>query len=344
MKPHWLLPFALCLAQPAAAQESSSEGTPLFASHDTLDVTLSGPIRQIARKAENSTDSHPATLEADGETHAIDVSARGKSRRQRENCRFPPIRIAFREKPGEQSLFHRQGRIKLVTHCRDRDASEQTVLREYAAYRLYNLVTPESLRVRMVRVRYIDDGKLVAHRLGFLIEDADDAARRLGAKEVDTGDIAVRQLDQQAAARFALFQYMIGNTDWSLVLGPEGADCCHNTKLLGSTKDASANLTPVPYDFDNAGLVDAPYAAPNERLRTYSVTTRVYRGFCRFNTLLEPEMSRMISLRPAFEREIAATPYAEDKTKTAMSRYLGEFFDEISSPETVAKKLTGKCR
>lgn len=334
----------LLFAVPALAEDGEPDVTTLFAQDETLSITITGPINEITRRAETSTDALPAMLKTGDETLGITLSARGKSRRKRENCRFPPLRVAFTEKPGETSLFHRQGRIKLVTHCRDRDPSEQTLLREYAAYRLYNLVTPESLRVRLARVTYIDDGKEVANRLGFFIEDADDAARRLERKEIDTGDISVSWLDQQDAARYALFQYMIGNTDWSMVLGPQGDNCCHNSRLLGDDKAARRSLTPLPYDFDNAGLVDASYAFPNATLGTQSVKTRVYRGFCVFNGLIPAEAARFRSMRAQFEAELEAIPHANEKTRQRMVKYLSGFFEDIADSETLDRKLLKKCR
>lgn len=348
MENRWLVlgvAGALCAAVPGSqSMAAAGEVTPLFDDDSIIEVTLTGPVKSIARRAQRSTKPHAARLDAAGESHAITLAARGKSRRERDKCRFPPLRIAFPEKPGEQSLFYRQGRIKLVTHCRNVDAAEQTILREYAAYRLYNRVTPESLRVRLARIRYVDDGEVVATRLGFFIEDGDDAARRLGMKEIDTGDIPVASLDQGDAARYAMFQYMIGNTDWSMVIGPEKSDCCHNSRLFGDGKSARTALTPVPYDFDAAGLVDAIYAEPNERLKTRSVKTRVYRGFCAFNALLPAEADRMRKLRPQLEAEITATPYASAATKQEMLSYLAGFYEDIDSPEIFQARLTGRCR
>ncbi|MBX7528481.1 hypothetical protein [Qipengyuania vesicularis] len=344
-KPLPTLVFALAIgATPLAAQEDTGEVTPLFAADATLEITISGPIKRIARRAESSTDVHPAQLQAAGETHAIELSARGKSRRLRENCQFPPLRVAFPEKPGETSLFHKQGRIKLVTHCRDSSSGEQTLLREYVAYRLYNILTPESLRVRLVRVNYLDDGKRVTQRLGFFIEDVDDAARRLGRKEVDTGNIALGRLDQTDAARYALFQYLIGNTDWSMIFGPSGGDCCHNSRLVGDESASRSGLTPVPYDFDNSGFVDASYAVPNEQLGIRSVTTRLYRGFCAFNDHVPAEAERFRTLRGALENKISATSHVDGRNRSAMTRYLESFFDDIADEETLRKELLNDCR
>ena len=74
---------------------------------------------------------------------------------------------------------------------------------------------------------------------------------------------------------------MIGNTDFSPVAGPPGEDCCHNYVLF---KGEGANITPVPYDFDQSGFVDAPYANPNPRFKIRSVKQRVYRGRCGNNS------------------------------------------------------------
>lgn len=341
--------LAAILALPTAAVGQDVGGTPervtpLFAEDSLLDVTLTGPIREIARKAERSTDAHPATLAAAGETLPIELSARGISRRKKENCRFPPLRIRFTGEKPESSLFSKQGSLKLVTHCLDRSSAEQTVLREYAAYRLYNVVTPQSHRVRLARISYVDDGREVDRKLGFFIEDTDDTARRVGMKEIDTGRIPVRSLNRDAIARYALFQYLIGNTDWAMYTGPDPTDCCHNSKLLGASADATGDFTPVPYDFDNSGIVDAPYAVPNAVLNIRSVTQRVYRGFCAVNALIPAEAARFRALRPQFEAEIAAIPMLEDRTRQEVLAYIDGFFADIAGDDVLEKKLLSDCR
>lgn len=337
------LTFGTAQAQ-AQTQGDESRVTPLFAEDSTLELTLDGPIGAIARNAARSTDPEAATLRAGDETHAITLEARGKSRRRRDICKFPPLRVRFDTKSDETSLFHKQGSIKLVTHCRDRNSYNQTILREYAAYRLYNLVTPHSLRVRLLRVTYMDDGTVIATRPGFFIEDGDDAARRVGRKEVDTGDLSILALNQDDAARYAVFQYLIGNTDWAMAVGPDPTDCCHNSKLFGEAKDARELLTPVPYDFDNAGLVDAPYAVPNASLGTRTVRKRVYRGFCRFNNLIAGEVARLQELRPSFEAELASIPGLSEKTQRQMLSYLANGYEDMADAHEIERNLLSKCR
>ena len=113
---------------------------------------------------------------------------RGITRLRRETCQFPPLRVEFAAPPPATSLFGGQRRLKLVTHCRPGDGFQQHLLLEYAAYRLYNLLTPASFRARLATIDYVDDnGDPVASRVGFFIEDKDDVGRRIGLRSAAVG-------------------------------------------------------------------------------------------------------------------------------------------------------------
>jgi len=333
--------LALAAATPVVAK---GKVTPLFADSAPLAVTISGPINAIARAAQRSTDPQDATLVANGETHAIALSARGVSRRRSENCRFPPLSVLFKAKPGDTSLFDGQKRIKLVTHCRPEARFDQFVLKEYAAYRLYNQLTDNSLKVRLAKIRYEDGGKLVAERTAFFIEDADDAASRLGKKKIENSDIPASAYDRQDTARYMLFQYMIGNLDWDMTHGPQINDCCHNSKTLGATLEARQGLTPVAYDFDYSGLVNAPYAVPPANVPVEYVTQRVYRGFCTHNDETRAMLPQFAAARGKLVAELAAIPGIEERTRSSMESYLDGFFKLIGSPGDADKSLFKVCR
>jgi hypothetical protein len=333
--------MALAGAAPAAAQ---GEVTPLFADETPLDVTITGPIRSIARAAERSTDPRPATLVAGGETHPIMLSARGFSRRTSGSCDFPPLRVELTDNPGAGSLFDKQKKLKLVVHCRDSDTYEQYTLREYAIYKLYNLLSPDSFKVRLLKVRYMDDDKQVAQRWGFFIEDIGDLARRMGGEQIELSRIPSGALDPEDAARTATFQYMVANADWEMVAGPEGEDCCHNAKLVGASADALKAITPVPYDFDYTGLVNTPYALPAEAWRINSVRTRYYWGFCAHNSEVLRLAPEFRAARPQLEAEIARIPGLSERSRTDMVKYLGGFFDDIATDREIEKNLFKTCR
>lgn len=333
--------FALAAGAPAWAK---GEVTPLFASSEVLNVTISGPVNAIARNAQRSTEPQDATLAANGESHAIALSARGISRRKAENCRFPPLSVLLKDKPADSSLFDGQKRIKLVTHCRSEGRFDQFVLKEYAAYRLYNQLTDKSLKVRLARIRYEDGGKLVDERLGFFIEDVDDAAKRLGRKKIEKSGIPGSALDPEDTARYTLFQYMIGNLDWDMTHGPQVDDCCHNSKLLGDTVEARTGLTPVAYDFDYSGLVNAPYAVPPANVPVEFVTQRFYRGFCAHNEQTRAMVPQFVAARPRLVAELAAIPLLDGRTRGQMESYLEGFFAQVGTPDGAEKSLFKTCR
>ena len=206
-------------------------------------------------------------------------------------------------------------------------------------------MTGHSLKVRMAEIDYVEasTGKTLVTRIGFFIEDTDDAAKRNGMKEIDQPDISKSQLNIQAAARYGLFQYLIGNLDWSMHNGPDGRDCCHNTKLIAATKDSVNDLIPVPYDFDYAGIANTPYAAAPPELRINSVRNRYYRGFCIHNEEARIQADQVSQNRQAFYNTLDAVPALNDKSKRNTVKYLDKFFDDIDG-ENINKRLFAKCR
>jgi len=337
----------IVLAAPFAA--SAKDPHPLFADDDVIKLTITGPFSEITRKAERSTDPYAATLDLHGdtpETRAIDLSARGLSRRNRALCDFPPLRIAFQEKPEDASFFDGQKRLKLVTHCKKSSRFQQYYLLEYAAYRLLNVMTPLSLKVRMAEIDYVEakNGKTVISRLGFLIEDTDDAAKRNNMVEIDTPDISKTQLNTDHAGLYAIFQYMIGNLDWSMHSGVDGKDCCHNTKLIGAETTPMSNLIPVPYDFDYSGLVNAPYAVPPETVPVRTVRQRRYRGFCAHNSEARAAADAFRENQTGLLGVLSEIPGLDDRTRSSAEKFIGGFFDDIADEDALEKNLLKHCR
>lgn len=343
--------FAVALALLGAAQPGSSaapaQPTRLFTSAEPIRLTLRGPIGAIVSTREDLRTARPATLQLTypaAETHAIMLSPRGLTRRKRETCAFPPLRVQFAAKPAPASLFERQGRLKLVTHCRSGPGFQQHILLEYAAYRLFNLISPKGLRARLAQVDYVaTDGRPALSRLGFFIEDPDDAARRNGLDEVRVTDIPHSRLDPREAVRAALFQYMIGNVDWSMNVGPPGDICCHNFRLMGSSPAARAGIVPVPYDFDFSGLVDAPYAEAPDILPISSVRQRHYRGYCSHNGHALALVPEFRARRAELLAVLGQIPQLEPRRRQAAVAYLEGFFRDIATDEDVRRRLLRTC-
>lgn len=314
----------LGLPAPAVAKEPKQ----LFASDTPIKVTIQGPIQTLV----NNRNSPPlaATLTAEGVTYPITLTPRGIFRKA--NCDFPPLKVAFTRPAPEGSLFKGQRHLKLVAHCKRDAGFQQKVLLEYSAYRLYNLMTPISFRARLANVDYLDaNGRPYVSRIGFFIEDLSDVAKRNGLKVAKMGSLVpLEQIDAGSAARFAVFEYMISNYDWSMRAAPKGEDCCHNGRLLSSGVPG-APLTPVPYDFDFSGLVDAPYASPPEGLPIDNVRERTYRGYCAHLAQARAFATQLSPRRAEFLGVFATIPGLEPREQAKAGNYLQAFFADLDS-------------
>lgn len=332
---------ALALLLVGAPAYAAAPPTPLFTSNDPIRLAITGPVMSVVRDPPESDRVVEASLSVQGatpETHRIALSARGITRRRKDVCSFPPLRVEFTERPAATSLFRGQRRLKLVTHCRAQAGFQQYILLEHAAYRLYNQLTPMSFRVRLVTIDYIDlQGRPITSRLGFFIEDVDDMARRNGLRRLET-PVSLAQLRPVDAARFAVFQALIGNLDWAMRAGPRGSECCHNSRLIGA-EGASGDFIPVPFDFDHAGMVDAPYATPPEAIPVASVRVRRYRGYCRHNAEAQTFVADLQTRRASLLAVLDEAPQLDEETRRKAATYLDGFFGQIDSRDEVAKLL-----
>jgi len=88
----------------------------------------------------------------------------------------------------------------------------------------------------------------------------------------------------------------------------------------------------VPYDFDYAGLVDAPYAVPPDGIHVANVRVRRYRGFCAHNEKAKAFLAEVSTRRDSLLAILNETPQLEDRTRRKAAGYLGDFFEEAGSP------------
>ena len=332
----WFCLAALALAASTVAPAAPPK--PLFASDQQIRITIQGPISMLASK--RAAAALPATLVADGVTYPITLAPRGITRLSKDTCQFPPLRVEFTRPPPPGSLFHGQHRLKLVTHCRNGVDFQQKVLLEYSAYRIYNLLTQQSFRARLANVDYVDaDGKPFVSRVGFFIEDFDDVAKRNNMRVAHMGPrVPLEQIDATAGGRFAVFEYLISNYDWSMRAGPEGDECCHNGRLMSVT--GGGTLTPVPYDFDFSGLVDAPYAGVPEGIPVETIKQRNYRGYCAHMVPARAAAAQVAARRGEILGVFQAIPGMNPGTSQRAADYIGRGIADIDSGK-IFKNCTG---
>lgn len=335
------------VAAPAAMAIEAGEPDPLFQDDSVIEIVIRAPMRPLLGKRPDE-DYLPGTLsytEADGSVVEFDIGirTRGNFRRQPRVCPFPPLRVNIDKSQAEGTLFHKQNKLKLVAHCRDNsDRYEQNVIKEYLAYRILNTLTDVSYRVRLARVTYIDSEQKDDDRVqyAFFIEHKKRLSKRLGLPEISTSRISTSDLEGPYSDLTSLFQFMIGNTDFSPIAAAEGEECCHNSTLFGNEGE---RIYSIPYDFDMSGLVDAPYADPNPKFRIRRVTQRLYRGRCAYIDNLQTSLQLFQDNRDAIYALIAQQEQLDESSRKEVTKFIDRFYKVIDDPKKVYREIQSDC-
>ena len=314
-------------------------GATLFDEDSVLEITLRGPLSSVIadkrRREERS-----FTFIAGGRSFDVAVRIRGNSRVTA--CAFPPLRLDFEPQELAGSPLEGEDKLKLVTHCRNRsERAQDAVLNEFAAYRIFNLLSERSYRVRLLRIRYEDtDGKQSSPEIppyGFLIESDVGLARRLGGTVEKIDGLRFSELDMEQAATISIFQYLIGNKDWSFVKAENDDSCCHNLDLLR----VNGALVPLPYDFDLAAMTRARY---RHSARLNLSTRREYSGYCRTPTdALAAALERARQRQAQILSALAAVPALDESSRERRVAFVEEFFAEADDPGALLNQFARDC-
>ncbi len=346
-------------ASPSLAQQAEAPGAvtdmPLFSSHNVLTFTIKAPLKQIMKERDQESEEFPGTFalaQPRGDTISLNIKVRtrGKTRLEKTVCPFPPLRLNFKKDSVAATVFEGQDKLKLVTHCQNNsEAYEQYVLLEYLAYRTYNLLTDVSFRVRLARITYDDteSNRAPVTRYGFLIEDKDLLAARNSVEFLEILDVPIHLVDADNLALIGVFQYFIGNTDWSAFRPePDKDECCHNTKPIGMP---GGPVYSVPYDFDLSGLLNTRYAkrlykTNLEKMGLHSVRDRLYRGLCRSH----PHLPAVFDLFHQKREEIYDLYRHQNdlapKVLKKTLKYFDAFYEVITDEGKTRRAFRDECR
>jgi hypothetical protein len=319
---------------------------PLFNSDEPLAITLTGPFKTLDKQRDKSAEYEAGSLSYEGDDGPVNIETRytprGNFRLEKENCSHAQLWLNLKKKQTKKTVFANQNKLKLVVQCRDSIRYQSYLRKEYQAYRMLNLMTEASYRVRWLTVTYRDlQGKKLRTHSAFLIEHKRRVADRLHLDTVDEERISRAELDLDHATRAALFNYFIGNADFSMIAGKEGS-CCHNAKLLRA--DDESPYVPVIYDFDSSGYVDAPYAITPAKLELRNVRQRIYRGFCTDLEVLNGALDEFRAKREALLSIAGDTDYVSRRSARKGVSYLEDFYDVIDNPKHLKKKIIEVCR
>jgi hypothetical protein len=320
---------------------AKAQALPLFASDAPLPITIAADFKAVNKdRTPNSTQRFPGELRTTREDGRIDLfhinlGTRGHFRLMSRNCDFAPLRVEFAKDEVKGTVFEGQSSLKLGTHCQDSNEYEQYTLKEYLTYKISNLLTERSFRARLVKATYVDakSGKTIASRYGLFIEHDNDVARRMEGRIVKLPRLVFTDLDRDTLNLMMVFEYMIGNTDYS-IYGQ------HNVQVV-QTPDRK--LYPVPYDFDISGLVHPPYAIPDRRLIIKSVTDRLYRGPCQMPEQINPILANFTAKKDLVMALYDSLPDMKKETRRDAKDYLEEFYSTIKSDKNAKRVFTDSC-
>ena len=345
----WGMPMRVlvCLAMLMIAGPAVGQHDPLFQSDEPIKVTIKGPFKRLmadrSYEEENGTFTY---IDTDGNPHelSVKIQIRGKFRRNPKVCDFAPLRLEFKKSEVKDTLFDKQDKLKMVTHCDTRSTRHtQSLLREYLAYRVLNMLTEKSFRVRFLEVTYEESEakRRPISEYGFLIEHKKRLGKRIDAKPVDGIDrIKVGQLHGDYMNLTSVFQFFIANLDFSAVASAEEGSCCHNQTLFGEGEDLYYS---IPYDFDMSGFVRASYAKPNPAFKVRSITTRVYRGRCVNNEHLAKTVALFQANRENIDTLVGTFPLLSKMSQRQLQKLIRDFFKIVDDPKLLERQIIGEC-
>jgi len=323
------------------ASYSVADELPLFASDTPIDITFEFPLNEIIKHADEGpvVEGHASYENTAGELVVIPIKLTTRGRSRLEYCRFPPLSITFNKKQSKGTIFEGQKKkLKIVTHCRQSSAHRKYIIQEQRIYEALNVLTDVSFRTRVLKATYQNSERpdQQINEPAFIIESIFEVADRNDLKRQKVNKVLTSQLDPDYATVSALFQFMIGNTDWSVLSGPSGKDCCHNSRPLSPSR-ADTGWFVVPYDFDQAGLINTRYAVVAAPLPIKTVRQRLFRGRCVHLDQIEPAVAMFNERRQQLEMALILEGSAKDKS------YIDGFYKIVNDPKQRARQVDGAC-
>jgi hypothetical protein len=328
------------IAATSGGKEKSNQKSLLFDNDDMLHFKLTGKLNNLFNDRNKNITYHPMLLQYRQKDSSlislqIMVKTRGHFRRLKENCKMPPLLLNFpKAEKIKNSVFEKQNKYKLVVPCQ----GDEYVIREWLVYKLYNIVTKKSFRAKLVQVEFEDSAmrrKTETHYC-ILLEDEKKVAKRNNTFVWNRKMLSMKDIDNDEFQMMAVFQYLIGNTDW-------GVPYLQNIVLI--TNDTTKTVFAIPYDFDHAGIVDAPYAGPAEELEMSSVRERMYWGYCESD---KKNFAKTFELFNRLKNDIynlyTDCSLLKPKYIKFVTGYLDDFYKAINSNKEIEAEFGKPCR
>ncbi len=345
--------LAILLASPVIGQNDDSRiltGIPvntnksfrLFEDEDLLEITLRFDLSTYFRTRPKKDYLQANITFHLSKTDSINQDIRLRTRGIFRNsyCVFPPIELNFKKANFGYTDLDSLSKLKLVIECRSGKENEEYILKEYLAYKLFNVLTDTSFRVRLLTVNYIDTEKKrkpIRH-YGIFIEPLEMLTDRTNTIQIKSLSLTQKNIVPRVMDRLAIFNYMIGNYDWSI----PGQ---HNVKVIKSLiLDPFGLGIAIPYDFDWTGFVNPAYAIPTEETGVLTVRERLFTGICRSREVFQKDLEIFAARKEEFYRVINEFPHLNPKIKKELISYLDEFYNQLAGKSMLIENLLNSCK
>jgi hypothetical protein len=321
--------------------KATSDSKGLFDNEEVMKVTIESDFKNLVKRKFKDEDQPAVFKYYYHDTivvkRNIAITPRGNMRKG--TCFFPPLKLNFLKSEVVLKEMKEFDKMKMVMDCKRGATYEQYLLSEYFVYKMQNIITEYSYRVRLIQVTYVDtsDKYKTATRYAFLIENKNQLGERLNAMPIDNKNVRDQLTDMPTLANAYLFQYLIGNTDWSI----PGR---HNLQLIKSKDPSIYAPYVIPYDFDYAGIVNANYAIPDENLGISSVTERVYRGVCIPEVEIKNAVKNFIAKKEQIYKLYQDTDLLDKNNSRFTLKYLDSFYATIESENGLKRNILNACR
>jgi hypothetical protein len=338
--------FLLCIVscgprlypQGSAEKGSGVDSEQFFSDQTPLSISLKASVKSLKRDTNDSTylEGNLRFSPEEGTSDSIDLRVRARGNFRKTQCYFAPLTLKFRKSDIEGTLFEGNKELKLVLPCQIGSSSDDLVLKEFLAYKLYEIFSPYHYQSRLV---YMDFTEVKGKRdrqhdlLGILLEDHGTLAKRMDGKRVKR-NMPPQMQDAEASIQNNMFQYAIGNTDFSIRRQ-------HNQKLYY----IQGKYLSIPYDFDMCGLVNAPYATVSNTqtldCEPFDVTERCYKGYARDTALVQQVRRQFLEARPrAMQTLKSLEPYFKDDQQYKVAEnYLESFFEILANDRKFEREI-----
>src|SRR5436190_6903761 len=213
--------------QSTSAQSLSIKRQLFFLDDKVIEATITTDIKKLRIKKKVSA-WQPAGITMQFPDSSIineNISVQLRGIYRKEYCDIASLMLNFKNPAAPKLSPLKQ--LKLVGGCSSDKADEELLLKEYLVYKIYNFISPMSFRVRLLHINYKDSKEKVRSysQYAFLIEDIKDLAARNNCREKKNQVYGFDAADRQQFNMVCIFQYMIGNADWSVRQH-------HNIKLM----------------------------------------------------------------------------------------------------------------